>query len=78
MLGLLGYISYVYDMPSRNPAVSYIVILQHNVHDLPQAPKEYPYNNLYLSRGGDPSKPPTEEDLKAPVRKSYVSSDIMC
>ncbi|XP_063291287.1 NADH dehydrogenase [ubiquinone] 1 beta subcomplex subunit 8, mitochondrial [Pelobates fuscus] len=26
----------------------------------PVAPKQYPYNNLYLERGGDPSKEPEE------------------
>lgn len=25
-----------------------------------QAPKQYPYNNLYLERGGDPEKQPEE------------------
>lgn len=29
-----------------------------------QVPKKYPFNNLYLERGGDPNKePPTDEDL---------------
>ena len=28
-----------------------------------QVPKKYPFNNLYLERGGDPNKePPTDED----------------
>ncbi|XP_065911706.1 NADH dehydrogenase [ubiquinone] 1 beta subcomplex subunit 8, mitochondrial-like [Dysidea avara] len=62
LFGVFLYAAYLYDMPSRNPA----------------APKEYPYSNLYLSRGGDPSKPPSEEDLKKRVRTSYISSDIMC
>ena len=26
-----------------------------------QIPKEYPFNNLYLERGGDPNKDPSEE-----------------
>lgn len=26
-----------------------------------QVPKEYPFNNLYLERGGDPNKDPSEE-----------------
>lgn len=25
-----------------------------------QAPKQYPYNNLYLEKGGDPEKQPEE------------------
>lgn len=27
----------------------------------PVAPKQYPYNNLYLENGGDPKNPPPEE-----------------
>merc|ERR1712188_9512 len=27
-------------------------------------PKSYPYNNLYLERGGDPDKEPTEEEAE--------------
>lgn len=57
-LGLLAsvvwYSEYVYDAKSRDPAV----------------PKPYPYNNLYLERGGDPDKEPTEEDLKAPISRA--------
>lgn len=31
-----------------------------NYYPLLQAPKQYPYNNLYLERGGDPEKQPEE------------------
>ncbi|XP_062510608.1 NADH dehydrogenase [ubiquinone] 1 beta subcomplex subunit 8, mitochondrial-like [Corticium candelabrum] len=42
LLGLVSYLSVLYDAPSRNPA----------------APKEYPFNQLHLERGGDPSAQP--------------------
>ena len=58
-LGLLGlvvwYSEYVYDAPSRNPAV----------------PKPYPYNNLYLELGGDPDKEPTERDLTRKIPRPH-------
>ncbi|XP_057312752.1 NADH dehydrogenase [ubiquinone] 1 beta subcomplex subunit 8, mitochondrial-like [Hydractinia symbiolongicarpus] len=58
-LSLLGavvwYSEYVYDAPSRNPAV----------------PKPYPYNNLYLELGGDPEKNPTEADLKRKIPRPH-------
>ncbi|RMX55122.1 hypothetical protein pdam_00007457 [Pocillopora damicornis] len=46
-LCFVGYLSYLYDQTDRNPAV----------------PKEYPFYNLYLERGGDPDKDPSEEVL---------------
>ena len=59
MFGLLGglyFLSYLYDAPSRNPAV----------------PKEYPFDNLYLERGGDPNVSPTEEDKKERIHVKYL------
>lgn len=38
---------------------------------LRQLPRQFPYDNLYLERGGDPNKAPSPEDLKAKVRASY-------
>ncbi|XP_065837425.1 NADH dehydrogenase [ubiquinone] 1 beta subcomplex subunit 8, mitochondrial-like [Oscarella lobularis] len=35
IVGFVGYLSYLYDAPSKNPA----------------APKEYPFDNLHLERG---------------------------
>lgn len=58
MFGFLGgvyWLSTLYDAPSRNPAV----------------PRQFPFNNLYLERGGDPNKPPSEQDLKEKVRSTY-------
>jgi len=46
---------YVYDSPSRLPVV----------------PKPYPYNNLYLERGGDPNREPTAEELSEPIFRWY-------
>ena len=58
-LGILGgivwYSEYIYDAPSKDPA----------------APKLYPYNNLYIERGGDPNSEPTEEDLKARIPRPH-------
>ncbi|KAK3708612.1 hypothetical protein QZH41_011780, partial [Actinostola sp. cb2023] len=49
-LGVVGYLSYLYDAPSQNPAI----------------PREFPYDNLYLERGGDPGKDPAEDKGKVP------------
>ena len=58
-MGILGFViwfsEYVYDAPSRNPAV----------------PKSYPYNNLYIELGGDPNKEPTEADLKRRIPRPF-------
>jgi len=45
IVGFVGFLSYLYDQTDPNPAV----------------PKEYPFNNLYLERGGDPNRDPSEE-----------------
>jgi NADH dehydrogenase (ubiquinone) 1 beta subcomplex subunit 8 len=55
ILGFLIYLSYLYDAPSRNPAV----------------PRQFPYDNLYLERGGDPDRPPTEQDKAEKIRSTY-------
>lgn len=47
LLGLVGYLSMLYDAPSRNPA----------------APKEYPFDHLHLERGGDPSEQKTTDHI---------------
>ena len=78
LAGLYG-LSVLYDAPSRNPAVSRapcstgratlpsLVLLP-----LPtQAPKEYPFDNLYLERGGDPGKAPSEAERREKVQSSY-------
>ena len=36
-----------------------------------QVPRQFPYNNLYLSRGGDPNAAPTEKSLHAPIKSTY-------
>ena len=38
-----------------------------------QAPKEYPFENLYLERGGDPGKAPSEAERREKVQSSYGS-----
>lgn len=69
------YLSVLYDAPSRNPAVSYTT--HTHTHVLPnpllsyQVPRQFPFDNLYLERGGDPDKPPTPEDLEAKVQSTY-------
>lgn len=42
--------------------VLYLLTCTFKIKHLPlfQAPKQYPYNNLYLERGGDPEKQPEE------------------
>lgn len=57
LLAGLYGLSVLYDAPSRNPA----------------APKEYPFENLYLERGGDPGKAPSEAERREKVQSSYGS-----
>ena len=47
---------------SSNPNLKWfcLIILEYFIF---QVPKEYPFNNLYLERGGDPDKDPSEEVL---------------
>ncbi|KAJ7392304.1 NADH dehydrogenase 1 beta subcomplex subunit 8 ndufb8 [Desmophyllum pertusum] len=47
IVAFIGYLSYLYDKLDRDPAI----------------PRQYPFNNLYLERGGDPNKDPSEEVL---------------
>ena len=78
MAGLYG-LSVLYDAPSRNPAVSMAPQQQSApfsfvsaTYPYPlQVPKEYPFDNLYLERGGDPNQLPTEADRKEKVHSSY-------
>ena len=35
----------------------------------PQVPRQFPYDNLYLERGGDPNQDPVP--LKTQVRSTY-------
>ncbi|KAL9984119.1 hypothetical protein ACROYT_G006379 [Oculina patagonica] len=64
ILCFIGYLAYLVDQTDRNPAI----------------PKQYPFNNLYLERGGDPNKEPptlTEEDLdprKRLIPQSFYGS----
>jgi NADH dehydrogenase (ubiquinone) 1 beta subcomplex subunit 8 len=58
MFGVLAgvfYLSVLYDAPSRDPAVT----------------KEYPFNNLYLERGGDADLTEEEMAKNRKVHKSY-------
>lgn len=54
-LGLLYGLSILYDAPSRRPCV----------------PRQFPFDNLYASTGGDPSKPPTEESKQRTIQSTY-------
>jgi hypothetical protein len=49
------YLSHLYNAPSRDPAV----------------PRQFPYDNLYLERGGDPSRLPTDEERAEKVKAAY-------
>ena len=76
MAGLYG-LSMLYDAPSRNPAVSSgpqrcrsTFFFTSSAAPL-QVPKEYPFDNLYLERGGDPNRAPTGADQRAKVQCSY-------
>lgn len=53
VLGGVYYLSFLYDAPSWNPAV----------------PRQFPYNNLYLERGGNPAC--QEIVLKESVKSTY-------
>jgi NADH dehydrogenase (ubiquinone) 1 beta subcomplex subunit 8 len=55
ILGLLMYLSHLYNAPSRDPAV----------------PRQFPYDNLYLEQGGDPSRLPTDEEKAVKVKAAY-------
>ncbi|EDO38440.1 predicted protein [Nematostella vectensis] len=48
LLGVVGFLSYLYDAANERP-------------DLP---REFPFDNLYLERGGDPAKDPAQDTGK--------------
>ena len=55
LLGGVYYLSVLYDAPSRNPAV----------------PRQFPFDNLYVERGGDPAVPPTQRGTAGKVKATY-------
>lgn len=48
LLGFIGFMLIMFGLGEMYPSYQ------------PVAPKQYPFNNLYLERGGDPSKEPPE------------------
>ncbi|XP_028285934.1 NADH dehydrogenase [ubiquinone] 1 beta subcomplex subunit 8, mitochondrial [Parambassis ranga] len=48
LFGFIGFMLFMFYIGEKFPAYQ------------PVAPKQYPYNNLYLERGGDPEKQPEE------------------
>ncbi|XP_034050409.1 NADH dehydrogenase [ubiquinone] 1 beta subcomplex subunit 8, mitochondrial [Thalassophryne amazonica] len=48
LFGFIGFMLFMFYVGEKFPAYQ------------PVAPKQYPYNNLYLERGGDPEKQPEE------------------
>ena len=36
-----------------------------------QVPRQFPFDNLYLSAGGDPQKVPTTEIKQCPIKSTY-------
>ena len=38
-----------------------------------QVPRQFPYDNLYLERGGDPDRLPTDEERAETVKATYGS-----
>ena len=38
---------------------------------LSQVPRQYPFDNLYLERGGDPNKSPSEGSLDTRIKTTY-------
>ncbi|KAM9837797.1 NADH dehydrogenase [ubiquinone] 1 beta subcomplex subunit 8, mitochondrial [Aulostomus maculatus] len=48
LLGFMGFMLFMFYMGEKFPCYQ------------PVAPKQYPYNNLYLEKGGDPDKQPEE------------------
>merc|ERR1712035_39615 len=48
LFGYIGFMLFMFYLGEKFPASQ------------PVAPKQYPYNNLYLERGGDPEKQPEE------------------
>lgn len=55
ILGGIFYLSVLYDAPSHNPAVR----------------RQFPYDNLYLERGGDPAVSPSNEHKQQKVSSTY-------
>ncbi|KAL3051603.1 hypothetical protein OYC64_001776 [Pagothenia borchgrevinki] len=48
LFGFIGFMLFMFYLGEKYPAYQ------------PVAPKQYPYNNLYLEKGGDPEKQPEE------------------
>uniref|UniRef100_UPI0037E89C73 NADH dehydrogenase [ubiquinone] 1 beta subcomplex subunit 8, mitochondrial n=1 Tax=Semicossyphus pulcher TaxID=241346 RepID=UPI0037E89C73 len=48
LFGFIGFMLFMFYLGEKFPAYQ------------PVAPKQYPYNNLYLEKGGDPEKQPEE------------------
>ncbi|XP_054899239.1 NADH dehydrogenase [ubiquinone] 1 beta subcomplex subunit 8, mitochondrial [Poeciliopsis prolifica] len=48
LFGFIGFMLFMFYMGEKFPSYQ------------PIAPKQYPYNNLYLEKGGDPAKTPEE------------------
>ncbi|XP_027885212.1 NADH dehydrogenase [ubiquinone] 1 beta subcomplex subunit 8, mitochondrial [Xiphophorus couchianus] len=48
LFGFIGFMLFMFYMGEKLPSYQ------------PIAPKQYPYNNLYLEKGGDPAKAPKE------------------
>ena len=51
------------------PLLSSLILLHPSQQ--PKVPRQFPFDNLYLERGGDPNQPPSPEDLKATVQTTY-------
>lgn len=74
LLGMLYGLSVLYDAPSRKPCVCIVANISMHCRLMPsifKVERQFPFDNLYLSSGGDPNKAPTHESKLCPIKSTY-------